>query len=383
MFHAMSYQRWCILWISLLMSGMACTSSEKNAASRQEQLQILLDEQERLQASITRLKKELNLTSPEKKRHLDTFILRPRLFRHYINLQASVEGNENVVVMPKGGPGVVEQIFIQRGAQVKKGQILLRINDTMVAAQMNNLQTRLDLAKDILARQEKLWAEKIGSEIALTQRRNDVAFLETQMAALKTNQSLFKVTAPVDGIVDALELQVGEIFTGYAGNVPQLRIVNLSSLKARIWVPDIYVTQVRRGSLLQFVFLDSTLLLSARVSSVSKYINPTTRSFLIEAPLPSNPRLRLNMTGKVRILDYENHKALVIPVDMLQSDGKQSFVYVLVPTNIANDYILVKKSVRTGKVQDNEVEILSGLNSGDIFVSGNGENLQEGAHIAL
>lgn len=363
-------------------------NTEKAITKPAEKLKQLLDEQSKLQKSIAELKASLATEGEnvDKEQKLEIPLVRalkitPQLFQHFIHLQATVETDKSQVVMPSLGPGKVVKILVSLGEKVSKGQALLRLEDTIISAQIQTLETRLTFAKQVYHKQAELWKQKIGSEIEVLQRKNDVEALEGKIETLRRNRELSVITAPIAGVVDVLNLSVGDIFSGYAGNQAQLRIVNLSELKAAISVPDLYVQDLKIGSQIQLSFADLGLEFSTRIRNLSQYIDKLTRTFSVYAPLPSHKNLKINLIGAAKILDYQNPRGKILPIDLIYSDQQGKYVLILQKSAEDELYILSKRYVVLGKSYRNRVEICQGLNFGDIVLADNMPELTQGLRV--
>lgn len=357
----------------------ASANSEQSLSERQQALQKLLAEQSKLTQSIDELK--ASLPQAAKIPSVRTRRIIPQSFQHFIDLQAVVESEQSMVVMPSLGPGKVAQILVKLGERVSKGQALLRLEDTLISSQIQTLETRLNFAQELYRKQAGLWEQKIGSEIEVLQRKNEVEALEGQLETLRRNRELSVITAPIAGVIDALDLSVGDIFAGYAGNQAQLRIVNLSQLKAAIAVPDLYVQDLQVGSMVEIAFADIGLKFSSHIRNLAQYIDRFTRSFTAYAPIPSNSRLKINLVGTAKILDYANSHSKVLPIDLIYSDKQGKYVILLQAEADAGLYTLTKRYVVLGKSYRNEVEIRGGLDFGDLVLADNLPELSPGLQV--
>lgn len=373
---------WCFVACCWCVCGCGHDAQQPQSASgREEDTRRLLDSLERLRTNIDQqiqtLRTALKASStPRPLKTVSSHVLEWQRFVHTIQLQAIVEGMNSVVITPKGPPAEVKKIFVRAGARVRKGDTLFLLDDAVVTAQMQSLQTRLHLAENILERQQKLWAQHIGTEVDLMSRQNDVDVLRSQWQVLQKTKNTSVITSPIDGTVDECNIRVGEAFTGYYANAPQVRVVNSAGLKAVVHIPDVYIDDIRQGSLVDLFFSDNHVHIRAKVSAVSRSIHPTGRFFLAEIWLPANEKLRFNQIGQATIIDYENPHALVLPLDMISREGGQAYVWVARGENGA--VRLEKTYIQTGKMSQQMVEILSGLRLGDRIVNPFGHSFEPG-----
>jgi RND family efflux transporter MFP subunit len=186
-----------------------------------------------------------------------------------------------------------------------------------------------------------------------------------------------KVHAGVSGVVEQVNVRVGEFFTGATQQGAQIVIVNNSALKVEVPVPDNYVARVKKGDkVLVAVPETGHAPFESQISTVGASINPTTRSFLTEAKLPANPMLKPNQTAVMKILDYQSKAAIVIPVNIVQTDENGKYVYVM--ERMGDKMVARKKIVNVGEVYEGQIEIKGGVSGGDILITEGFQSLYDG-----
>jgi membrane fusion protein, multidrug efflux system len=119
--------------------------------------------------------------------------------------------------------------------------------------------------------------------------------------------------------------------------------------------------------------------ITAIVSVVQKIINPTTRSFDIEAKIPADAHLKPNQIAQVRINDYAAKNAVTVPLNVVQTDEKGKYVYVMEKSGLKT--LARKKTVIIGQAYGENIEIKSGLNAGEQLVTEGYQNLYDGQMI--
>ncbi|MEQ1799701.1 MAG: efflux RND transporter periplasmic adaptor subunit [Lacibacter sp.] len=284
-------------------------------------------------------------------------------FSHYIDLQGKIDADDiSYIAPPNGQGGIVTALYVKEGDYVKKGQLLLKMDDKVLRQQIQITQTQLVLAKDVYQRTKNLWDQNIGSELQLLQAKNNVETLEKSIATANEQIRLYTVYSPVSGIADDVNVRVGEAFVGATQLGPQIRIVNTSTLKAVIEVPENYMNRVRVGSPVIITLPDMNKTFNSTVKLSSQTINASTRTFTIEAAIPGGG-VRPNSIAAVRIKDYSAPNAIVIPVNIVQTDDKGKYVYVVEKDGKGRS-IAVKKPVVVGESYGDKIEIKGGLQSG-------------------
>jgi RND family efflux transporter MFP subunit len=374
----------------------ACGESKKEGDAalieKKEKLAKLTAEQQKLSEEIAELQDAISAAEPNvvqaKLVQVDTVMAAD--FMHYIELQGIVDADNISIVTPRGNPGQVKQIFVTKGQMVKKGQLLLKLDDAIyqqniIASKQSiqTLKTQQSLATELLKRQQNLWNQGIGTEVQLLTAKNNVETLQTQIKSaeeqikvLQEQQSTTNVYAEVSGIADEVNVRVGEFFQGAIGTLPQIRIVNTSSLKVVTNVPENYASRVGRGSKAVITIPDVKQTFNSTISFLSASIDPSNRSFVTEANLPSNPSLKPNMIAMVRILDYNAPSAITVPVNVVQSDEKGKYVFVMVKEG--TKYVARKKQVVVGQVQDELLELKAGLANGELLITAGYQGLYDG-----
>ena len=257
---------------------------------------------------------------------------------------------------------MVTGIYIKEGQYVKQGQLVLKMDDKVLRQQIQISQTQLVLAKDVYQRTKNLWDQNIGSELQLLQAKNNVDALERSIATINEQIKLFTVYSPVSGIADLVNIRVGELFVGANAAGFQIRIVNNSTLKAVVEVPENYMSRVRVGSPVIITLPDLNKTFNSTINIASQTINPSTRTFIAEAKIPGGG-VRPNSIAAIRIKDYSAPNAVVIPVNLVQTDDKGKYVYV-VEKDSKGRSIAVKKPVVVGESYGDKIEIKAGLQTG-------------------
>jgi RND family efflux transporter MFP subunit len=201
--------------------------------------------------------------------------------------------------------------------------------------------------------------------------------LQKQIGVIQKQASMMIVTAPSSGVADMVNVRVGEAFVGATAAGPQIRIVNTGNLKIVAAVPENYLGRVHVGTQLQVVLPEqNNRVISAVVTVVQKVIDPNTRSFNIEARIPSDAALKPNQIAQVKILDYNAPSVIVVPLNVVQSDEKGKYVYIA--EKKGNNLVASKRTIFVGESYGDGIEIKSGLNGGDLLITEGYQNLYEG-----
>ena len=306
-----------------------------------------------------------------------TATITPEGFNHYIDLQGTVSSTNTSYVAPRNGMGgYVKQVYVKAGQSVKKGQLLLKLDDQVLRQGIETTRTQLALAKNVYDRTKNLWDQNIGTEVQLLSAKTNMETLENQIKLQEEQLKTYLVYADQNGIADIVNIKVGELFTGMSAAGPQIQIVNNSKLSVNIEIPENYTGKIKQGATVMVEIPAVGKTFKASIDRLSQSINPSSRGFTAECNIPATAGVKPNMSAYTKILNHSNSKAMVIPVNIIQSDEKGKYVYVLVSKDGKN--IAAKKSVVIGQLYDDNIEILNGLNAGDAVIVQGYQNLYEG-----
>jgi RND family efflux transporter MFP subunit len=298
-------------------------------------------------------------------------------FFHYIDFQGKIATENIYYIAPRGQGGQVRAVYVKMGDVVKKGQLILKLEDAVMLQNLKQLEVDLAFAKDLYQRQQNLWDQKIGTEVQLITAKNNVDKLEKQIAVLKEQWNQTSVYSEAAGIVETVNIHAGEMFGGGVSGTNYM--VNPDNLKAVVEVPENYLTSVRKGTAVLVEVPDINKQFESSISLVSQLISNNSRAFNAEAKLPSYRDLKPNQVALVKIQDYAATNAIVVPMTTLQTDETGKFVYVSVKEN--GKMVARKKNVTVGAVYGEKIEIRSGLQSGDQLITGGFQELYDGQAI--
>jgi RND family efflux transporter MFP subunit len=370
----------CTLFLIAACSGTK--EENKDLAGKKAELEELTKERDAIAAKITTLEADIQKMSggtvAEKSKLVEVTELLNQDFAHYIELQGKITTENVSYVTPRGMGGQVKSIYVKEGDNVKKGQLLLKLEDGIIQQNIKQVESQLSFAKNIFSRQENLWKEGIGTEVQYLSAKNNVESLEKQIDLIKEQLSTTSVYAQVSGIVEDVSIRVGETFMG--SPMAGITIVNPSSMKAVVDVPENYVSKIRKGMPVVVVVPDLNQSFNSSISLVSEIINVTSRSFVAESKVSGNKDLKPNQIAVVKILDHEAKNAIVIPVETVQSDEKGKYVYVAVLEG--NKTVARKRTVSIGEFYDELIEVNAGLTKGDKLITKGYQGLYDGQLIS-
>lgn len=313
-------------------------------------------------------------------------------FNHFIDLRGRVDAEDISYVTPRGMGGQVKEIFVKEGDQVRKGQVLLRLDDAIMRQsynaakkQLETLRTQVSFSRDIYDRQNNLWKKGIGSEVQLLTAKTNMEALQNQLNAAEEQVKVASeqlqtssVTSDVDGTVETMMVRRGELFAGMG----QIKIVNTSRLKVVSNVPETYINRVKKGTIVEVEIPETKQTFKTSIQFVGQTIENTQRGFTIEASIPANQQLKPNQTVVLKIQDYASDRSVTIPINTLQSDESNKYVYVM-EKQANGKSVAIRKIITLGESYGDQVEVLSGLTGGEMLITAGYQNLYEGQQIRV
>ena len=367
---------------ALLLAGTLLLASCGGSDSKDPKAEIakLKQEQAANQAKIAELEAKTGGPATVAATPVSVMNAKPESFKSYLEVQGRVDFEQNATVGSRAA-GTLTSIRVQRGDRVGKGQVLATVDASILDASAAELRTRMDLARIVYEKQKSLWDQQIGTEIQYLTAKNNYQALQRNLATLNQQRALYSVVAPFAGTVDEVLPKLGEIT---APGAPVVRLTSGTGGKILADVSEAYGNSIKAGDNAIVTIPDlGGAELPATVRVVSRSINATSRTFTVELRL-KNARaadLRPNMVATVRIQNYAAASATVIPVDLVQHDEQNSYVYVVAQE--AGKAVAKKRIIKTGNTYNGKVEVTSGLTGEDKIISGGYQNLNEGQKVAV
>lgn len=386
------------LLIAVLMIIISCNSSSKkqtdgDLTDKKVELQKLKDDRNKIDDKIKKAETDLAKldTSADSKQKPKLVSLSPislANFSHYLELQGTVNSENISYITPKGGPGQVIALYVKRGDNIRKGQLLLKLEDALqkqnvvtVRQSMAAMQTQVALAKSVYDRQNNLWKQNIGTEVQLLQAKTNWETLKAQIATAQENLKAAQqqlgytnVYSNVSGVADDVSIHLGETFTG--SPLTGIKIVNSNNLKVVTDIPENYLNRVKKGSPVDVVIPDINKTFHTSISLLGQSISATSRGTTAEARIPSDPLLKPNQIALMKILDYSAASSIVIPVNTLQTD--ETGKYVLVASKEGDKMFARKRAIQIGELYKDQIQVKQGLKEGDQVISEGYQGLYDG-----
>ena len=271
--------------------------------------------------------------------------------------------------------GKIVSINFQEGSTVRKGELLAKVNDKPLLAQLSRYEAQLKLAEDRVYRQSALLEKDAVSLEAYEQARTELAMLNADIDIVKSNIALTELRAPFDGVIGLRNVSEG----AYASpSVVVAKLTKIKPLKIDLSVPERYASQIKPGTRLTFTVEGYNETFHAEVYATESKIDPNTHYFSVRAHYP-NTRGRL-LPGRfvsVKIRMHDIPDAIAIPTQ------------AVVPEMGVDKVFLYKGgkahavAIKTGLRTESRIQVVEGLSPGDTLIVSGTLQLREGLPVKL
>lgn len=269
--------------------------------------------------------------------------------------------------------GKVIEINFEEGTPVKKGQLLAKVNDRQLQAQLQRLVSQLKLAEDRVFRQNALLERDAVSKEAYEQVKTDLATLNADIEIVKANIALTELRAPFDGVIGLRQISIGS----YASPTTIVaKLTKIAPLKVEFSVPERYASEIKKGTNLDFRIEGKTF--KAQVYAVESTIDPNLHQFTARALYPNtNHTLLPGRFTSILLKKKEMPNAIAIPTEAIVPEMGKDKVF-LYKSGKAEPVEVV-----TGIRTDAEVQIIKGLQMGDTILTSGTLQLRMGLAVTL
>jgi RND family efflux transporter MFP subunit len=376
--------------ILLTIISASCANDSKSLESLletndlqkiQQKRAEIVSEQAKINLKIKQIDLAISKLDTLKKYPLVTaFQVKQDNFDHFLELQGSVATKKNIILYPEFS-GLLTSLNVVEGQKVSKGELLGTIDDGGLSQQLAQLDIQLNLAKTTYERQQRLWEQKIGSELEYLQAKANYEGMENAVNQIRSQVAKTFIRAPFSGIIDNIITEQGTVVS--AGMSQIIRLVNLDNMYIEGDVPESYLSSITKGKTVEIYFPILGEMLTAKVSQVSNYIKPDNRTFTIKIDIPNkNGNIKPNLTAKIKINNYSNKQAILIPQSII-SENSLGEQYIYIANKNKNEATANRVIIKTGRTQGDYVEILEGLSNGDTIVNEGARSVKDGQKITI
>jgi membrane fusion protein (multidrug efflux system) len=291
----------------------------------------------------------------------------------------SLQSRQGVVLRPEVS-GRVAALGFGDGQRVKRGQLLVQLDDTLQQAQLKQSEAQASIARTNLQRNRELVAENFVSQSAVDQSAAALEVAEAQVALSKAQLARMRIVAPFDGIAGIRTVNLGDYVKDGADLVS---IEDLSQVLVDFRLPERFIARVKPGQTVD-VSLDALpgQRFTGRIDALDSVIDANGRSLLVRARL-ANPGgvLKSGLFARTRIVFAQRENALVVPEEALVPQGGKQYVFKVVDG--ANGKVAQRIEARIGLRLPGKVEVLEGLAAGDLVVTAGQARLGRGDAVPL
>ena len=347
----------------LLSFGVAsCAGNDLDA--KKAELESLKSQLSELTTEIKTLEAELIAADPAfaaaaKKPLLITTVAATKgEFTHFVEVTGSVLSKKNVNISSETGGRILDIPAIE-GMRMSKGQVLAKIDSESIQRSIEELENNLSLARTVFEKQERLWNQKIGTEIQYLEAKSRKEGLEKSLASLRTQSAKAAVRAPFNGTVETVRVRVGELVQPGS---QMFQFVGESDLFIEADISESYIGVLAKGDSVEITFPSIKKTITTKVSATGSIINPNNRTFKVEVFLPSLPEVKPNMISVLKIQDYKNKESVIVPSHLIMADIKGDYLFAV------ENGVAKKKYVTRGYTSGDQTEIVEGLVGTEILV---------------
>lgn len=271
--------------------------------------------------------------------------------------------------------GKITDIHFKEGSFVKKGQLLAKINDAPLQAQLKKLEVQLKLYQDRLYRQNALLEKEAVSKEAFQEAETNLATLQAEIDLVKANIAQTELRAPFDGVIGLRNISLGS----YASqSTPIAKLTKVNPLKVEFNVPERYANQLQEGSNLTFTLEGDLKEHKAKVYALDSRVDDETRTFKVRAHYDNSygkvvPGRYVNIT----LTTQQYTQTIAVPSEAILSEMGIDKVF-LYKNGVAEPNV-IKKGIRTA----DKVQVISGLNIGDTVIVSGTMQIRTGQKVTL
>jgi membrane fusion protein (multidrug efflux system) len=291
----------------------------------------------------------------------------------------SLRSNQGVMLRPEVS-GRVAALGFRDGERVRRGQLLVQLDDTLQQAQLKQAEAQASIARTNLQRNRDLVAQNFVSQSAVDQSAAALEVAEAQVALSKAQLARMRIVAPFDGMAGIRNINLGDYVKDGADLVS---IQDLSQVLVDFRLPERFIARVKTGQAVE-VSLDALpgRRFTGRIDALDSVVDADGRSLLVRARL-ENPEgvLKSGLFARTRIVFATRENALVVPEEALVPQGGKQFLYKVIDG--PNGKVSQRLEARIGLRLPGKAEILDGLAPGDLVVTAGQARLARGDNLPL
>ena len=373
-----------IIVLALISGFLFSCNSRQDSDKVKSQISKYQDEVAKLNQKITDLESELPEGGEENSKVNNALKVRTQkvskqAFSKYFTATGEIEAINEAFISPEVG-GQITKINVIEGQKVKKGQLLAKLNTSLIEKNIEEVKTQLELAEILFNKQKELWDKNIGSERQFLESKNNYENLKNKLATLREQYNMSIIRSPINGLVEVIMLKQGELASP---GMQLMQIVDLDNLYVTAKLSEAYISVIKKGDMVTVTFPSyPNLVLENPVTRIGNVINKQNRTFLVEIKIDNKDgKLKPNLLANIKINDYNSTGSIVVPSMVIREDLVGSYLYVAEKNG--DKLISVKKYIQVGKAYQDRTEVLSGLSVDDEIITDGYSNVSDGAYIQI
>jgi len=349
----------------LALAALMISCGRGNPAKDSEkQLEQYLKQQAELTEKIEALKQTGNMEVRTSEVPVMLETVKTSVFRHFFQASGTVTPLREAFISPEMS-GQIREITVTEGQRVVRGQVLARLNTDVIAGNIAEVKTQLQLARDVFERQKRLWEQKIGSEMQYLQARNNLDALEDRLKTLEAQLDMAIIRSPIDGVVEKIQQKKGELAMP---GMQLMYVVSLNPLLIRADISESHAGAIKVKEPVQIRFSAyPDMVINTSITRVGNLVNKNNRTFEVEVQV-NNPDnlLKPNMVAIIDINDFTAENSIVVPSKIIREDLKGKYLYVAITEN--GQLVARKRYITTDRLYLDSSRISQGLEVGDQII---------------
>jgi membrane fusion protein, multidrug efflux system len=295
--------------------------------------------------------------------------VREEIARSRIEVVGTLEAVERASIAARISGQIIE-LPVVLGSKVQRGDLLVKISAGEISAKVLQAEAQLSQARRNLEREKKLLKQGASTQETVKSLQDVTRIAEAASKEAQTMLDYTSITAPFSGTITKKIANIGDLASP---GMVLLKIENGEDLQVLAQVPEALLLQVAVGDSLSVEIPAAKLTLIGEVAEVAPAADPMSRTAPVKINIASGPDLRVGQFARIS-LEGSDESTLMLVGSAVLSRGQMEVVFVV----DTGDKIARMRLVRTGAAYDDEIEIISGLEPGEVVVVSNNEKLQDG-----
>lgn len=370
-----------IIIVALGLFAGSCSNEAENGQSAQEKIDAYRQQIAELNDKIAEIEKQVADSDPVSSEGMKVRVEKAKIqhFSEYFEATGELEAENEAFISPEVS-GQITAIYVKEGQKVKKGQLLARLNTSVVEKNIKELKTQLEYAETMFNKQEELWNQNIGSERQYLEAKNQVESLRNKLETLEAQYNMSLIYSPFTGYVEDIAQKVGELAMP---GMQLMQVVSLDKLKVSAMISEAHLPVVKEGELVEISIPSfPDLHYQKPITRVGNVINKQNRTFKTEVIIDNKEGLlKPNLLASIRINNYNSDTNVVVSSRVIREDLKGSYLYVA--RQNSSRWTAKKVYVNTGKSYRDKTEILNGLSAGAMIITDGYSNVADGTVLSI